>query len=104
MGGHTVAENSGSNTIKFLSNLPLFSEFDQAELEQIASQTREIHVPRGEVIFHRGDDCNGFHLIVFGRVKLAFTSPTGSEKVVEIIGPKHSFGEAFVAADRKLTH
>lgn len=100
MGGHTVAENSGSNTIKFLSNLPLFSEFDQAELEQIASQTREIHVPRGEVIFHRGDDCNGFHLIVFGRIKLAFTSPNGSEKVVEIIGPKHSFGEALMFMDK----
>ena len=91
-----MSEKNESNIKNFLSNLPLFSEFEPAELEQISSQTRQIHAPRGEVIFHRGEECNGFHLVVFGRIKLAFTSPNGSEKVVEIIGPKHSFGEALM--------
>jgi len=35
-----VSKNSESNIQQFLSNLPLFSEFDQADLEQIARQTR----------------------------------------------------------------
>jgi CRP-like cAMP-binding protein len=55
-----------------------------------------LHVPRGGVLFHRGDPCIGFHLVVYGQVMLAFTSPQGGEKVVEIIGPGYSFGEALM--------
>jgi CRP/FNR family transcriptional regulator, dissimilatory nitrate respiration regulator len=87
-------------TASFLSQLPLFNELAPAELEQIAEATTELHVPRGELIFKRGDPCNGFHTVVYGRVKLAFTSPQGSEKVVEIIGPGHSFGEALMFMEK----
>ena len=34
------------------------------------------------------------HVIVVGQVKLAFDSPSGGEKVVDILGPGQSFGEA----------
>jgi CRP-like cAMP-binding protein len=37
---------------------------------------------------------SGFHAIVYGQVKLAFVSAGGDEKVVEILGPGQSFGEA----------
>jgi len=84
----------------FLAQLPLFNELAPAELEQIAAQTTEIHVPRGEIIFRRGDPCTGFYTVVYGRVKLAFTSAQGGEKVVEIIGPGHSFGEALMFMDK----
>jgi CRP-like cAMP-binding protein len=90
---------SSSGKIKvvtFLSQLPLFNELEPAELEYIALSTAEIHVPRGEIIFQRGDPSSGFHSVVYGRVKLSFTSPQGGEKVVEIIGPGHSFGEALM--------
>lgn len=84
----------------FLSKLPLFNELDAAELANIAATTSESHVPRGELIFQRGDPCNGFHTVVYGRVKLAFVSPQGTEKVVEIIGPGHSFGEALMFMEK----
>jgi CRP-like cAMP-binding protein len=57
-------------------------------------------VPRGEVVFNRGDPCNGFHLVVYGQVKLAFVSSQGSEKIVEVIGPGYSFGEALMFMDK----
>ena len=82
--------------VTFLSQLPLFNELEPGELEHIAQNTTELHVPRGETIFQRGDPCVGFHSVVYGRVKLAFTSSQGTEKVVEIIGPGHSFGEALM--------
>lgn len=82
--------------VTFLSQLPLFNELEPDELEHIAQNTTELHVPRGETIFQRGDPCVGFHSVVYGRVKLAFTSSQGTEKVVEIIGPGHSFGEALM--------
>jgi CRP-like cAMP-binding protein len=87
-------------TQTFLSNLPLFKELGAAELDRIAAGTVELHIPRGEVVFNRGDPCNGFHLVVYGQVKLAFVSPQGSEKIVEVIGPGHSFGEALMFMDK----
>lgn len=87
-------------TQAFLASLPLFKELAPAELERIAAGTTTLNVPRGEVIFNRGDPCDGFHLVVYGQVKLAFTSPEGSEKVVEIVAPGHSFGEALMFMEK----
>ncbi len=78
----------------FLANLPLFKETAPEEIERIARGTRAIHASRGEALFHKGDTPEGFHVVVYGQVKLAFTSPSGADKVVEIIGPGMSFGEA----------
>jgi len=59
-----------------------------------------VRAARGEIIFRQGDTCEGFHMVVFGQVKLAFASPQGMEKVVEIIAPGMSFGEALMFMER----
>jgi CRP-like cAMP-binding protein len=87
-------------TRTFLSKLPLFQEASDEELDRIAAGTVELRVPKGQMIFRRGDPCLGFHAVVFGQVKLAFVSPQGSEKVVDIVGPGMSFGEALMFTDR----
>jgi CRP-like cAMP-binding protein len=99
-GRDEVSTTGKIKTTSFLFQLPLFNELAPTELEQLAEATTEMHVPRGELIFKRGDPCNGFHTVVYGRVKLAFTSPNGSEKVVEIISPGHSFGEALMFMEK----
>lgn len=78
----------------FLANLPLFRELAPENLDRIAAHTRQVRAERGEILFHRGDAVNGFHVLVYGQVKLAFVSAGGDEKVVEILGPGQSFGEA----------
>ena len=78
----------------FLANLPLFKEAAPEEIDRIAQGTRSVHASRGETLFHKGDIPEGFHLVVYGQVKLAFISPQDADKVVEIIGPGMSFGEA----------
>jgi CRP-like cAMP-binding protein len=87
-------------TAAFLANLPLFRELAAGEIERLAAGTTEAHVPRGTVLFSRGDPCTGFHLVVYGRVKLLVMSPQGGEKVVEIINPGFSFGEAVMFMER----
>lgn len=88
------------NVQDFLARLPLFNEIGPAELDHIAASVTEHHVPRGEIIFRRGDPCVGFHIVIYGQVKLAFVSADGNEKVVEIIGPGHSFGEALMFMEK----
>lgn len=85
---------------QILAHLPLFRELSPEQIEQIAAGTREKRAAKGEMLFQKGDKPHGFYVIVFGQVKLAFPSSNGNEKVVEIIGPKQSFGEAVMFMDR----
>ncbi len=100
----------------FLGNLPLFRQLDHAAVERIAAGTSELDAPRGTVIFHRGDNSAGMHIVVFGQIKLSLQTNSGDEKVVELIDPGMVLGEAamflgkpYVAsaeaiADSKLLH
>lgn len=85
---------------EFLKRLPLFNDFGAEELSAIAAATTEVHVARGTAVFQRGDPCNGFHTVIFGQVKLGFVSVQGNEKIVEVVGPGHSFGEALMFMER----
>jgi len=87
-------------TRTFLANLALFHELGSDELDRIAAGTTELRVPKGRVLFQRGDPCVGFHAVIYGQVKLGFVSPQGTEKVIEILGPGQSFGEAAMFLDR----
>ena len=85
---------------EFLKRLPLFDDFNAEELSVIAAGTTEVHATRGEPIFHRGDTCHGFYSVVYGQVKLGFVSAQGNEKIIEIVGAGHSFGEALMFMER----
>lgn len=100
----------------FLAVLPLFRQLDRAEVTRLAASATETFVARGTVLFRRGDECAGFHVIVYGQIKLALDTPDGGGKVVELMGPGQSFGEAVMflekpyvvtataLADTKLIH
>ncbi|MDR2186758.1 MAG: Crp/Fnr family transcriptional regulator [Azonexus sp.] len=88
------------NIEAMLSHIPLFNGLAPEEIARIAKATREIHADKGGILFHKGDPCNGFHLLVYGQVKLAFTSAQGTEKVVQILSQGQSFGEALMFMDK----
>lgn len=83
-------------TQSFLANLPLFRELGPEEIDRIAVGTTERHAERGAVVAAKGDPVDGFHVVVYGQVKLSLSTPQGDEKVVEVIGPGFSFGEALM--------
>ncbi|MBP6018258.1 MAG: Crp/Fnr family transcriptional regulator [Burkholderiaceae bacterium] len=80
----------------FLLQLPLFNELAPTELARLANATSEISVPRGDMVFHRGEPCVGFHAVIYGQIKLMFVSPLGDEKVVRLLGSGDTFGEALM--------
>jgi CRP-like cAMP-binding protein len=77
-----------------LSRLPLFQELAVPQLEALARDTRLVEVPKGDILFHKGDESHGFFVVLFGQIKLAIASSNGHEKVVDVIGSRQSFGEA----------
>jgi CRP-like cAMP-binding protein len=82
-----------------LGRLPLFQALTPEQVAHVSAHTRGKRLPKGEMLFQKGDPAHGFYVIVFGQMKLAFPSSIGNEKVVEIIGPKQSFGEAVMFAE-----
>lgn len=90
----------GDGIVTPLAELPLFSSLSADELNRIAASARQIQSLKGEILFHKGDPCHGFYLIVSGKVKLLFNSLGGSEKVIEILMPGQSFGESAMFMDQ----
>ncbi len=83
-----------------LAAVPLFQELSATQLAVIASGTRLLNVARGELLFCKGDPPRGFFVVVRGQIKLAISTAQGQEKVIEVIGPRQSFGEAVMFMDR----
>ncbi len=82
------------NLPRYLATLPLFSNMREEELARLANGCQLRRMERGKLIFRTGEPCNEFHVTVVGQVKLFAISPAGTEKVIELCGPGHSFAEA----------
>jgi len=85
---------------QFLATLPLFADLSPDQLDLLAQATTELHLPRSRVVVDRGESCSGLHVVIYGDVKLSIVSRQGEEKVVELIGPGQSFGEAPLFMER----
>jgi CRP-like cAMP-binding protein len=92
--------SSGFNLPRYLSMQPLFQEMEAAELERLAQGCTLHRYSRGDMVFRVGEPCDAFHVTVTGQVKLFVISPTGAEKVIEIVGPGQSFAEALMFTSR----
>ncbi|NHR08719.1 Crp/Fnr family transcriptional regulator [Chromobacterium haemolyticum] len=84
----------------FLRHQPLFQQLSPEQIQALVPHTQELRGLKGQVIFQKGDPCDGMFLVVYGRVKLALSSAQGSEKVMEIIHPGQSFAEAVMFLGR----
>ncbi len=85
---------------RYLSVLPLFNELSPTELDRLALGCQLRRLARGDMVFHVGQPCEEFHVTVIGQVKLFAISPNGQEKVIELVGPGHSFAEALMFTGR----
>lgn len=85
-----------------LSEFYLFSELQPAQIEQLANGTKLVDITRGAILFNRGDRAHGFYLLLEGQIKLGVISPQGDEKVIGLIQPGQSFGEAVLFLERSF--
>lgn len=85
---------------RYLSVLPMFSDLSHLERARIAQGCNIRRLTRGDMVFRMGEPCESFHVVVVGQVKLYVASPSGQEKVIELVGPGHSFAEAMMFLER----
>ena len=81
---------------RHLGTLPMFSNLSTPERENLARGCRLRRFGRGRMVFRAGEQCESIHFVITGQVKLFVASATGVEKVIELIGPGHSFAEAMM--------
>jgi len=92
--------SAGFDLPRYLSLQPLFQEMTRDELARLAEGCTLQRLTRGDDIFRVGEPCEAFHVVVTGQVKLFGISPSGQEKVIEIVSPGQSFAEALMFTGR----
>ena len=92
--------HNATSILALLRQVHIFSELSDEEISNVARYTRERKLEKGELLFQRGAPASGFYFVVSGQIKLAVSSAQGNEKVVEIVGPTQTFGEAMMLMDR----
>ncbi len=77
----------------------LFAGLEAEQFAQVTRSAELIGLATGQMLFQRGEPAAQFFIVVDGEVKLALQSRAGEEKVVERLGPGHSFAEALMFVD-----
>ncbi|OIQ75576.1 transcriptional activator protein Anr [mine drainage metagenome] len=83
-----------------ISDFPMFHGLAPVYVDRLASESKIIHLSRDAILFNRGDHTPGFYILTSGQIKLAISSAQGAEKIMDIITPGRSFGEAITFLDR----
>jgi len=74
----------------------LFNCLSEEQLQRVAHKARVRHVEEGEYLFEQGDPADHFFLLLSGQIKLYRLSPSGDEKVIEVVMPGGTFAEALM--------
>lgn len=82
-----------NNLAQHLKRAPTFSDFNEAELEEVAQLVIERKFKRHTVIFHENEPGNAFYIIKTGRIKVYKVSEDGRELIIGIFGDGGIFGD-----------
>ncbi len=74
----------------------LFAGLNDEQLAKVKTGLRLQQAAPGEHFFSHGQPAEEFYLLRSGQVKLYRLSPTGNEKIIEIIRPGQAFAEALM--------
>lgn len=72
---------------------PLFQAFRAEELDEILRLAVDRRIPRGQVIFQKGDAGSSMMAVLRGRVRISAVSAEGREVMLNVINAGEVFGE-----------
>lgn len=75
---------------------PLFIDMDEKDFDTLLQGTSARKLFTGETLFVQQQKATEFFLLVEGKIKISLLSIDGAEKVVDIIKPGSTFGEAII--------
>jgi CRP-like cAMP-binding protein len=89
-----MQQNGNGELRDALANIPLFAGIPSKQLGDMARSARHVEFPKGQTIFRVGEPARDLFFLLSGQAKRATFSVGGNEKVLELLLPGQSFGEA----------
>ena len=77
----------------------LFRALSEEQLTLLLQDVTIKQLEQGQHLFEQGAEASAFYLLHRGQVKLYRLSPSGQEKVIEIVRPGQTFAEALMFLD-----
>lgn len=94
-----TATHSGQ-AAALLAGLPMFRRTPRPQVGELARHSTARLVPAGEPIVRRGERVPGLMVVRYGLAKLFVTGD--SERVIRLVGPGETFGEAALFLEQPL--
>src|SRR5215510_10075618 len=88
-----VREEAMMTYVDFLTKVPLFSELNDEELQQLASVVREQHYKKHTTIVHVDDPGSALYILKSGLVKVTIEDHNGYEMILRLLYPTDFFGD-----------
>lgn len=82
-----------------LSNQPLFKHISPFELDSLKKEVVKLKVDKNFTLFQKNDEADACYILVYGLIKLAIPNDNGNDKIIELIRPGQSIGEAMIFLD-----
>jgi CRP-like cAMP-binding protein len=96
----TTSATQSGQAAALLAGLPMFRRTARPQLAELARASSARLVPAGEAIVRRGERVPGLMVVRYGLAKLAVTGD--SERVIRLVGPGETFGEAALFLEHAL--
>lgn len=85
-----------------IANLPMFRQVPRPLLAELMRHAHAQHVRRGEFAARRGEHLPGLLAVAYGLVKLSLRGASREEKILRLLGPGDTFGEAVLFVERPV--
>ncbi len=76
-----------------LRHLPLFAHAQETDIAALVDVASLIKVKKRQVVCKPSDPCEGFHVVVYGRVMVSLQTNSGTEKPLDVVEAGETFGD-----------
>jgi CRP/FNR family transcriptional regulator, cyclic AMP receptor protein len=81
------------STTRLLRKIPIFSTLEEKDLDRLESRLVRRGFPKGQILFHMGDEGGNLYIIERGRVKITIPSADGEEIILALLASGEILGE-----------
>jgi CRP-like cAMP-binding protein len=89
------------DTVKELRQIYLFVSLTDEQLNKMIESAHPLELEQKQILFNAGQPAEYFYLLRSGQIKLYSLSPSGDEKVIEIVRSGETFAEAITFMERQ---
>jgi CRP/FNR family transcriptional regulator len=76
-----------------LKRAQIFAGLSEPEMQSLASRAVRKIYDSGELLFSEGEPCEGFYIVLSGKIRIFKTSASGREQILAVEGPGSSVAE-----------